>query len=180
AEAEKEQQRLGEDAERWRLEAEAEEQRRIEAETEMQRLREAMEAEQRRIAEEAEDQVGIAAEAERLRFEAERRAIFDRNAQDAIAAADDSPPSDKGEADRVTRPPIGNPIEELIREAEWRVRVPNEYAKEPLDAPPVPDPAEHDEEAMEIADEVGKILQKRRWARRESPFDGFKSPPGRF
>jgi hypothetical protein len=36
--------------------------------------------------------------------------------------------------------------------------------------------SEHDE-AEEIADEVGKILRKRRWATRESPFDGFKSPP---
>jgi hypothetical protein len=40
------------------------------------------------------------------------------------------------------------------------------------------DPAE--EEDAKLADEVSKILRRRRWEKRENPFEGFNSPPGRF
>ena len=70
-----------------------------------------------------------------------------------------------------------NPIEELLKqEARTRVHIPPEFAKDSPDhTPEAPD-----EDDLKVADEVGKILRRRRWEKRESPFDGFKSPPGRF
>jgi len=32
----------------------------------------------------------------------------------------------------------------------------------------------------DLAQEVGKILRIKRWDKRDSPFRGFDSPPGRF
>lgn len=43
------------------------------------------------------------------------------------------------------------------------------------DTPKVPELDEFD-----IAYEVARLLENRRWARREEPFQGFESPPGRF
>jgi hypothetical protein len=31
-----------------------------------------------------------------------------------------------------------------------------------------------------IEQEIGRLLNNRRWEKRDSPFDGFNSPPGRF
>jgi hypothetical protein len=33
---------------------------------------------------------------------------------------------------------------------------------------------------MDVVEEVEKLLQRRRWERKDSPFKGFDSPPGRF
>ena len=33
---------------------------------------------------------------------------------------------------------------------------------------------------FDIAYEVERLLKKRRWEKREEPFRGFNSPPGRF
>ena len=74
-----------------------------------------------------------------------------------------------------------NPIEELLRrDAASRVEVPREFARKPRDDSPEEPDAEGDEEPSGIEHDVSKILRKRRWEKRESPFEGFKSPPGRF
>lgn len=43
------------------------------------------------------------------------------------------------------------------------------------DAPKVPGLDKYD-----IAHEVARLLENRRWEKREEPFQGFDSPPGRF
>jgi hypothetical protein len=35
-------------------------------------------------------------------------------------------------------------------------------------------------DAFDIADEVARLLENRRWEKREEPFHGFDSPPGKF
>jgi hypothetical protein len=71
-----------------------------------------------------------------------------------------------------------NPIEELLKqEARARVHIPSEFAREPA---PGARPEAPEEDDTSVADEVGKILRRRRWEKRESPFEGFNSPPGRF
>ncbi|TMB65817.1 MAG: hypothetical protein E6J43_11460 [Chloroflexi bacterium] len=184
AEAE-ERRRLEEEAERWRLEAEgeerarleaeAEDRRRIEADGEQRALVEAVEQERRRLEEEAEEQ---------RRFEAAKRAILAQEGENADSGAEEAVSSEEAVAGSIADSSLEpNPIEELLRgEAESRVEVPRAFAKEPRDAT---DEAslngmEHEINPADIADEVGKILRRRRWTKRESPFEGFKSPPGRF
>jgi len=71
-----------------------------------------------------------------------------------------------------------NPIEELLKqEARARVHIPSEFAREPATGTSPEAPEEDD---TSVADEVGKILRRRRWEKRESPFEGCNSPPGRF
>ena len=62
------------------------------------------------------------------------------------------------------------------------MQVPPEFAKERQDSDDEDslNGLDHEINPADIADEVGKILRRRRWAKRESPFEGFKSPPGRF
>src|SRR6266516_2533 len=199
--AEAEEQRLAaETAERARLEAEAEErrleaeakERRLAAEAEDRALLEAEAEEQRRLSAEAEERARVEAEAQdrrRLeeeaeqRFEAAKRAILAQEEKEAHL--DQKEPSVKeAVAGSIADPSLEpNPIEELLRaEAESRVQVPRAFAKEPQDdgEPDSLNGMEHEINPADIADEVGKILRRRRWAKRESPFEGFKSPPGRF
>ena len=42
----------------------------------------------------------------------------------------------------------------------------------------IPQVKQYDE--FDIAFEVERLLRNRNWERRDEPFDGFKSPPGRF
>jgi hypothetical protein len=102
---------------------------------------------------------------------------FDREPDDALVASEAFEQTGESGGDVADVPDVDAPnaIEELLRaQQDTRVHVPSQYARE---APP-DDIAEDDD--PNIADEVNKILRRRRWEKRESPFDGFKSPPGRF
>jgi hypothetical protein len=191
-----EQRRLEEQAEEWRLQAEVEEEQRDEAdenaslaaeaeeririaaekqhsrelaaEAELQRLRESMEREQARVEDESPDEhlpdnaLGLPSAPEPEEALAASQAF-----EQSDIISDGAP-----EAQEIDSP---NPIEELLRaESETRVHIPSQYA---LERPP--ETAE-DEDDPTIADEVSKILRRRRWEKRESPFEGFNSPPGRF
>jgi hypothetical protein len=129
--------------------------------------------EQRRLEEEAE---------ERRRFEEAKRAIFAMDAESGDGLDGFEPPSEERRRDSIAQSDEApNPIEELLRrEAESRVQVPRAFAKDAPDGSDSLDGLEEEIDGADIADEVGKILRKRRWAKRESPFEGFKSPPGRF
>jgi len=187
-----EQGRLAAEAEQRRLEAEAAEQRRLEAEWAMTRVAADAEAEERRMAAEIEEQQRLEAEAQRRLeaeaedqrlFEAQKRAVFAAQADLETAGLSEPPDTQADAPNPVTRPSFepSNPIEELIRQdAASRVDVPSEFARKPRDNAPEATDAEEDDETVGIADDVGKILRKRRWEKRESPFEGFKSPPGRF
>jgi hypothetical protein len=183
AEAE-EQGRLVAEAEQRRLEAEAAEQRRLEAEWAMARVAAGAEAEERRMAAEIEEQQRLEAEEQRL-FEEQKQRIFAAAQADEDLAAVGGPSEalDNGEHSDAQWPeePAVNPIEELLRrDAASRVEVPSEFARKPRgDASEEPQ-AEGDDEGSGIEHDVSKILRKRRWEKRESPFEGFKSPPGRF
>jgi hypothetical protein len=183
--------RLAEQAEEWRRQGEAEERLRREEE---ERARFEAEAQERlRAAAEAQAERDRAAQAEmhRLRLamdEEQRRAQtagqegdsptaeprFDREPEESIAAKQAFEPG----AEIAGDPGAGQPnaIEELLKqEAQTQARIPSQYAREPADGV---DPAE--EEDAKLADEVSKILRRRRWEKRENPFEGFNSPPGRF
>ena len=105
---------------------------------------------------------------------------FDREPEEEFAGAQafldgDDIASDPSSESTIDSP---NPIEELLKqEARARVHIPSEYAREPV-ASTGPEAPEEDDAS--VADEVGKILRRRRWEKRESPFEGFNSPPGRF
>jgi hypothetical protein len=43
-----------------------------------------------------------------------------------------------------------------------------------------PPPPLMDEDAADLVEEVERILKVKRWDKRNSPFRGFDSPPGRF
>jgi len=180
AEAE-EQRRLEEEAERWRLEAEAEERARLEAEAEEQRRLE-REAEERALADAMAEEKRRQQEEEEGRFQAAKRAILAQQEENAVDESE--PTGEEAAAGSIAESSLkSNPIEELLRgEAESRVQVPRAFAKEPQHEGEEEslNGLDHEINPADIADEVGKILRRRRWAKRESPFDGFKSPPGRF
>ena len=207
AEAEK-QRRLAAQAEEWRRQAEAEERQRELGEVE-ERQRELAESEERALLAEAEERLRKAAEAQAERervTEAEMQRLreamkqeqrrtevqaqsehpgdatidspIDREPEEALATTGAFQQSDEV-ADASSQPAVEprNPIEDLLKqEAAARVHIPSEFAKDP----PAGIPEALDEDDPTIADEVGKILRRRRWEKRESPFEGFNSPPGRF
>ena len=181
AEAE-ERRRLEEEAERWRLEAEAEDRARLEAAAEERRRLEA-EAEERALAEAIAQEKRRLQEEEEERFQAAKRSILAQEEEDFGAGGDEDEHEEAVAGSASEASFERNPIEELLRgEAESRVQVPQAFAKEPQDGADEDSPngLEHEINPADIADEVGKILRRRRWAKRESPFEGFKSPPGRF
>jgi len=181
AEAE-ERRRLEEEAERWRLEAEAEDRARLEAAAEERRRLEA-EAEERALAEAIAQEKRRLQEEEEERFQAAKRSILAQEEEDFGAGGDEDEHEEAVAGSASEASFERNPIEELLRgEAESRVQVPRAFAKEPQDGADEDSPngLEHEINPADIADEVGKILRRRRWAKRESPFEGFKSPPGRF
>ena len=181
AEAE-ERRRLEEEAERWRLEAEAEDRARLEAAAEEQRTLEA-EAEERALAEAIAQEKRRLQEEEEERFQAAKRSILAQEEEGVGAGVDEEEREEAVAGSTAEASFERNPIEELLRgEAESRVHVPHAFAKEPQDGADEDSPngLEHEINPADIADEVGKILRRRRWAKRESPFEGFKSPPGRF
>jgi len=181
AEAE-ERRRLEEEAERWRLEAEAEDRARLEAAAEERRRLEA-EAEERALAEAIAQEKRRLQEEEEERFQAAKRSILAQEKEDFGAGGDEDEHEEAVAGSASEASFERNPIEELLRgEAESRVQVPRAFAKEPQDGADEDSPngLEHEINPADIADEVGKILRRRRWAKRESPFEGFKSPPGRF
>ncbi len=66
-------------------------------------------------------------------------------------------------------------------EADAPVEIPAEFAALPEVQAEQPDESGAEAEpGVEVNSEVAKLLGGRRWAKRDSPFDGFKSPPGRF
>jgi hypothetical protein len=155
--------------ERLRVAAEKQAERDRAAEAEMQRLREAMEQEQRRSEGQPASQVAPHANGVTT--------SFDREPEDALAATHAFEQTDAvtGELTDVPDVDAPNAIEELLRaQQDTQVHIPSQYARE---APPE---GLAEEDDPNIADEVNKILRRRRWEKRESPFDGFKSPPGRF
>ena len=177
-----ERRRLEEEGERWRLEAEAEDRARLEAAAEEQRRLEA-EAEERALAEAIGQEKRRLQEEEEERFQAAKRSILAQEEEDFGAGGAEDEHEEAVAGSTVEATFERNPIEELLRgEAESRVHVPHAFAKEPQDGADEDSPngLEHEINPADIADEVGKILRRRRWAKRESPFEGFKSPPGRF
>jgi hypothetical protein len=136
----------------------------------MQRLREAMEQEQRRVDAEAE-----APSAGHPAFEPS----FDREPEESLAGSHAFHERSEiaGDLNAGGTAEAPNPIDALLQqEAQRRVHVPSQFAREPGDGAPIA----AEEEDASIADEVSKILRRRRWEKRDSPFEGFNSPPGRF
>src|SRR5438552_3979472 len=181
AEAE-ERRRLEEEAERWRLEAEAEDRARLEAAAEERRRLEA-EAEERALAEAIAQEKRRLQEEEEERFQAAKRSILAQEEEDFGAGGDEDEHEEAVAGSASEASFERNPIEELLRgAAASRGQVPRACAKEPQDGADEDSPngLEHEINPAELADEVGKIMSRRRWAKRESPCEGFKSPPGRF
>ncbi len=134
-----------------------------------------------RIAEQAQDELRearAAADAARARAESETRLLHEaeRRLEEQQAAADAASSRDLAEARNSSAAEVGTLTEDVLEEPAARgtifAHASATETEEGTEAPTL--------DAFDIADEVARLLENRRWDKREEPFHGFDSPPGKF
>jgi len=128
----------------------------------------------------AEEEIDIEQEARAFVQEASRPAPPQPETAPETQVAETTQPAPQPAPDMPGPEPLAEPVVAAARPGAARAAEPAPREDGPTDtAQTAPDDGQEDA-GEDLAQEVGKILRIKRWDKRDSPFRGFDSPPGRF